>query len=285
MKARYSLVHMTGPTCPPDELIRIAAKIGYDCVGLRTIPTRLSGNASNAGKAAMQATTSGIEAFDIVHNRKLLEATKRTAAETGVVINDTENARIFDGCDVRNYEADLEAAAELGVKHFLTNIWTVDKPFYTEQFAQLAELGANYGLTVNVEFVTWAGVKNLQDAKELLLASGAENVGIVVDALHCHRSRVQLSEFDGLPQSWFNYMHLSDIEAEIPTDTETLLHNGRDERLYPGDGAIDLRALVAKLPDTAVRGLEIPSVSKVASIGLEAHARTALEKAKAALEG
>lgn len=284
MTVKYSLVHMTGPTCPPDELIRIAARTGYDCVGLRTIPTRLSGNAASEGMSAMRATTSGIEAFDIANNRKLLLATKRAAEETGIVINDTENARIFDGCDVRNYERDIEASAELGLRHFLTNIWTDDKSFYTEQFCQLAEIGARYGLTVNVEFVTWAGVKNLQDAKELVLASHADNVGIVVDSLHCHRSRVDFSEFDGLPQKWFNYLHLSDIELEIPEDKETLLHNGRDERLYPGDGAVDLRALVAKLPN-AVRGLEIPSVSKVKAIGLEAHARRCLEKAKAALEG
>lgn len=280
MSVKYSLVHMTGPTYPPDELIYIAANTGYDCVGLRTIPTRLSGDAQTGGMSAMKATTSGIEAFDIAHNRKLLLATKRAAEETGIIINDTENARIFDGCDVRNYEADIEASAELGLRHFLTNIWTSDKSFYTEQFCQLTEIAKTYGLTVNVEFVTWAGVKNLQDAKELILASGADNVGIVVDSLHCHRSRVDLSEFDGLPQKWFNYMHLSDIGWDIPEDVETLLHDGRDERFYVGDGDVDLKALVAKLPN-AVRGLEVPSVSKVAAMGLEAHARTSLQKAKA----
>ena len=280
MAAKYSLVHMTDPTCPPDRLIYIAADIGYDCVGLRTIPTRLAGDLASGGMAAMKATTSGIEAFDLAHDRKLLQAMKNASAETGVPVNDVENARIFDGCDVRNYERDLEVAAELGLRHVLTNIWTDDKRFYTEQFCQLAELAAGYGLNVNVEFVTWAGVKNLRDAKELLLASGAQNVGIVVDALHCHRSRVDFSEFDGLPQSWFNYMHLSDIEREIPEDRESLLHNGRDERLYVGDGAIDLKALVAKMPN-AVRGLEVPSVSKVKAIGTEAHARMSLQKAKA----
>lgn len=280
MAVKYSLVHMTDPTCPPDKLIYVAAETGYDCVGLRTIPTRLAGDLASGGMAAMKATTSGIEAFDLAHDRKLLQATKRASAETGVVINDTENARIFDECDVRNYERDLEVAAELGLHHVLTNIWTDNKPFYIEQFCLLAELAAGYGLTVNVEFVTWAGVKNLQDAKELLLASGAENVGIVVDSLHFHRSRVDLSEFDELPQTWFNYMHLSDIEREIPEDRESLIYNGRDERLYVGDGAVDLKALVAKLPH-AVRGLEVPSVSKVKAIGVEAHARMSLQKARA----
>ena len=101
-----------------------------------------------------------------------------------------------------------------------------------------------------------------------------------MNALRFRRSRVDFAEFGELPQVWFNYMHLSDIEREIPEDKEALIHDGRDERLYVGDGAIDLKALVAKLPD-AVRGLEVPSVSEVKAVGTEAHARMSLQKAKA----
>lgn len=279
MKGKYSLVHMTNPYCPPPELIRVAAKVGFDCVSLRTIPTRLSGSIENSEINAMKATTRGIEPFDIVKDKQLLLETKRAAKETGIIINDTENARIFDGVDVRNYEPDLEAAAELGVHHILTNIWTSDKSFYTEQFSLLCELAESYGLTVNLEFVTWASVKDLKDAKELLIASGAKNVGIVVDVLHAYRSKVQLSEFDELPQSWFNYLHLSDCEKEIPTDVETLIHNGRDERLYPGEGAIDIKAFINKIPH-AVRGVEVPSISRIKKYGFEEHARRCFVAAK-----
>ena len=101
-----------------------------------------------------------------------------------------------------------------------------------------------------------------------------------MNALHFRRSRADFAEFDELPQVWFNYMHLSDIEREIPEDKEALIHDGRDERLYVGDGAIDLKTLVAKLPNAA-RGLEVPSVSKVGTIGTVAHACKSPEKAKA----
>ena len=39
-------------------------------------------------------------------------------------------------------------------------------------------------------------------------------------------------------------MHISDAPNEIPTTTEGLIHTGREARLYPGEGAIDIAAIV-----------------------------------------
>ena len=61
----------------------------------------------------------------------------------------------------------------------MTNIWTPDRSFYTDQFGRLCQLAAQYEQTVSVEFVTWASVTSLQQAKQLLLDSRQENVGIV----------------------------------------------------------------------------------------------------------
>lgn len=43
MKQRYSLVHLTNISCPPPEMIHVAAKAGFDAVSLRTIPMGLPG--------------------------------------------------------------------------------------------------------------------------------------------------------------------------------------------------------------------------------------------------
>ena len=152
-------------------------------------------------------------------------------SETGIRYTDTEIARIADNIDVKDHEPAMAAAAEMGVTHVLTNIWIQDKECYTEQFIRLCELAAQYGQDVNVEFVTWASVSNLRQTKELLLASGRKNVGIVVDTLHFYRSRVTLSELEDCPKEWFHYAHLCDCGAEIPTEVEALVHTGRAERL------------------------------------------------------
>lgn len=174
------------------------------------------------------------------------------------------------------------AAAELGIRHILTNIWTPDRSFYTDQFCRLCELAARYEQTVSVEFVTWASVTDLRRVRQLLLDSGKENVGVVVDCLHFYRSRVQLHELEECPRSWFHYAHLCDCEAPIPTDEAALIHTGRAERLYPGEGAIPIAEIISRIPQV-VCGVEVPHLTRVEKIGYETHARRALEGAKACL--
>ena len=113
--------------------------------------------------------------------------------------------------------------------------------FYTKKFAELCQLAAQFDQDINLEFVTWAGITNLEQAAQLLRDVDLPNVGIVVDALHFHRSRVKLEELESLPKEWFRFMHLCDAVQEIPTDLDVLVHDGREERLYPGEGAIDLK--------------------------------------------
>ena len=266
MKQRYSLVHLTNISCPPPEMIHVAAKAGFDAVSLRTIPMGLPGE----------------KPYDIAKDPQLLRETRRASQETGVELHDTENARIAPGIDVASYEPALSAAAELGIHHILSNIWTPDKAFYTEQFAKLCDLAAQYEQTVSVEFVTWASVTNFQQAKELLLASAKKNVGIVVDCLHFYRSRVRLEELDDCPQEWFYYAHLCDCEAPIPTDEESLIHTGRAERLYPGEGVIPIREIISHIPGV-LRGVEVPHLKRLDEYGYEEHARRALQAAKAAM--
>ena len=97
MKQRYSLVHLTNISCPPPEMIHVAAKAGFDAVSLRTIPMGLPGE----------------KPYDIAKDPQLLRETRRASQETGVELHDTENARIAPGRDVASYEPALSAAAEL----------------------------------------------------------------------------------------------------------------------------------------------------------------------------
>lgn len=277
MSIPYSLVHLTNPAIRPPELIYVAARAGYDCVSFRGIPTRMRSQA--AGEKSVDQAATGKMPFDFANDRQLLRDTLNAAKETGVVINDSENARIFDGVDTADYEADIAATAELGAKHILTNVWTENKCFYTEQFVKLCDIAKRYDITVNLEFVTWSGIKNLKEAAALLKSSGCGNVGIVVDALHFYRSRVSLDELTAAPQKWFNYVHLCDCPREIPNDRESLIFTGINERLLPGEGAIDIRGIVEKIPN-AVRGLEAPNAARIREVGFEKYAKQALSAAK-----
>lgn len=265
MKHKFSLVHLTNLSCPPPEFIYTAAKAGYDAVSLRTIPLGLPGE----------------KPYNLAKDPQLLRETRRALAETGISYTDTEIARIADGVEVKSHEPALAAAAEMGVRHVLTNIWIEDRERYTEQFIRLCELAAQYGQNVNVEFVTWASVSNLKQTRELLLASGQKNVGIVVDTLHFYRSRVEVDELKECPKEWFHYVHLCDCVAKIPVKVEELVHTGRAERLYPGEGAVPIREIVSHIPNRElVCGLEVPHEIRLRELGFEEYARRVLKAAK-----
>lgn len=263
MIKKYSLVHLTDISCSPPKLINIAKKCGYDSVSLRIIPMGLKGEA----------------ALDIASDKNLFLDTKKAAEDTGISINDIENARIFAGVNIEKYEPSLEAAASLGIKHVLTNVWTNEKSYYLERFSELCELAAKYEQIVNVEFVTWSSIRDIKSAKELILESKCENVGIVIDLLHFYRSKCTIDELKGLPKDWFNYMHLCDCEVKIPEDESSLINTGRSERLYPGEGAIDIKNIVDALPNM-VYGIEVPHLRRLKEYGCEKHAKMALQKTK-----
>ncbi|WP_346206866.1 sugar phosphate isomerase/epimerase [Caldifermentibacillus hisashii] len=263
MSKKFSLAHLTALELNPAELTYLAAKIGYDYVSIRPIPV----GADNE------------PIYKLAEDKQLLKETKQALESTGLEILDIEMVRIYDGVDAKEYERHFEVGAELGAKHVLTTILTDDKFFALEKFIELCELAKPYGLTIDLEFLTWYNCKTLQEAKEVLVKANCDNAGILVDTLHFHRSKVQLEELDACPKEWFHYVHVCDAEALIPNDTEGLIYTAREARLYPGEGGIDIKGIVDHLPDIPY-SLEIPHAKRVNEYGYEEHARRCLEKAK-----
>lgn len=245
-------------------MVYIAAMAGYQYVGLRPIYMGLPGEPNYA----------------LAQLPEMLGLTKVALEETGIGLHDIELARIIDGVDLQRYESAFEASAMLGAKHVISSIWTSNKPYYIEKFGELCELAAQYGMTVNLEFVTWAEVKNLKDAREVLQAVNCRNAGVLIDTLHAHRSHVTPQEVANLPKNWLNMVHLCDGPAEIPTDRESLIFTGREARNYVGEGAIDIAAYLAMLPQTVVLSLEIPNLARVKAYGYAEHARRCLVTTK-----
>ena len=105
------------------------------------------------------------------------------------------------------------------------------------------------------------------------------NIGIMIDTLHFHRSRVKLEELDAVPKNWFHFAHICDGPAEIPTTKEGLIHTGRDARLYIGEGAIDIASIVNRMPKM-VYSIELPHIERAKEFGYAEHARRCIQSAK-----
>lgn len=261
--AKFSLAHLTILGCSPPQLIEIAGRVGYDYASLRMIPMRLAGEPD----------------YDLARKPAMLRETRAALAATGLKLHDIEVARIADNVDVADYRPAFETGAELGARRVIGSVWATDRAFILDSLGRMCDLAAKSSLSISLEFVTWSRARNLQQALELLRAVKKDNLGLLIDTLHFDRSHVKLAELDSVPPSRFHFVHLCDAPKARDFSTAALIHTGREERLYPGEGAIDIAGILKHLPAVPY-SLEIPHLERVKELGYEEHARRCLEAAK-----
>ena len=99
----------------------------------------------------------------------------------------------------------------------------------------------------------------------MLKASRRTNCGVLVDMLHFSRSRVPLAELAGAPRLF--HLRTSVRRAgPIPTATEELTRQAREERLYPGEGAIDVAGISQRIPNVTC-SIEAPHLARAKEMG------------------
>ncbi len=266
MNTPFSLAHLTMLSVPPPQLVETAARAGYRFVSLRPIPV----GAPNE------------PLYPLGTDRALLARTKTALTATGVGLLDIEVARIIKEVTPQNYLHALDAAAELGGRHVLSSAWCDDRPYILDFFSELCALAEPFGLTVDLEFVTWSGVRTLDEAASIVKEARRPNAGIVVDTLHFDRCHAELEKLSSLPREWFHFAQISDAPASYSTDREDLIRIGRAERLYLGEGGIDVASILGRLPQVPL-SIEIPNVAKLESLGAEQYARLCIETARSFL--
>ncbi len=266
VRQEFSLAHLTVLGLAPPEMIYVAARAGYDYVSLRPICMGLPDEPNYA----------------LAEQPQLLARTKTALADTGVRLHDIELARIFEGVDVRSYLPALEVGAELGARAVLSSIWGGARSEYIERFGQLSDLARPLGLTVDLEAVPIASVSTLAQTVDVLRAVDRANAGLMIDTHHFHRAHDRPEALDALPRQWFHFAQVCDAPAEIPTEPDAMIHIMRDERLYVGEGGIDVASILAHIPP-CVYSIELPHKARVEELGYAEHAFRCLETLKSYL--
>jgi sugar phosphate isomerase/epimerase len=266
MRQEFSLAHLTVLGCAPPEMTYIAARAGYDYVSIRPIFMGLPGEPNYA----------------LAENKQMLKQTKTALATTGVRVHDIELARIFEGVEPRTYLPAMEVAAELGAKAVLSSIWGGERPYYVEKFAELCDLAKPLGLTVDLEYVPIAVVKNLAMAVDVLSTIKRDNAGLMVDMHHFHRARDDPADLDSVPGEWFHFAHLCDAPGDIPNERQEMIRIVREARLYVGEGGIDVASILSHIPH-CVYSIELPNKARHEEMGYAEHATRCLETLKAYL--
>ena len=259
----FSLAHLTALSLSPPELIDAAAEAGYRYVGLRL--TRVTPQEPH---------------YPLATDPALMRTTKVHLSATGIEVLDIELARISPDEDPGDFQRFLEAGAELGARHVIAQLPDPDRARKTARFAQLCEMARPLGLTVDLEFPSWTETPDLNAAVRVLRGAGQPNAGILVDLLHFARSGSSIADLRQLPAEWFHFVHVCDAPPAVPATNEGLIHTARFERLFPGEGGIDVHGILDALPPGLPYALEIPRATLVAQVGGKEHARLAITAAR-----
>jgi 4-hydroxyphenylpyruvate dioxygenase len=259
----YSLAHLTALSLSPPELIDAAAGGGYRYVGLR-----------------LMRVTPQEPHYPLATDPALMRTTKVRLAATGIEVLDIELARIGPHENPRDFERFLQAGAELGARHVITQLPDPDRARKIDRFAQLCDMARPLGLTIDLEFPSWTETPDLGEATRVVRGANQPNAGILVDLLHFARSGSSLADLGQLPAEWFHFAHVCDAPAGVPLTNEGLIYTARFERLFPGEGGIDVHGILAALPPGIPYALEIPRATLVAQVGAKEHARLAITAAR-----
>ena len=260
----FSLAALTVLELSPPEMIEVAARAGYDAVGLRLIPA-----------------TPEERHFPLLGDATLRRQTQERLHDTGIRVMDIEILRLTPATRVADdFARVLEIGAQLGASEVLVAGNDDDERRTVDNFAALCELAAPFGLHPHLEFMPWTGVKDLTQAHRIVSqvhAAGHANAGLLIDAFHFNRSASRLEDLARVPAEWMRYVQLCDVAGPRPSDMHEIIREARSERRFPGEGDIDLTGLLDALPGDVPLSLEIPTQS------LRERGISALERARMAL--
>jgi len=258
MKRAIGLAALTVLELPHHEQVSAAAQAGYSHVGLRLIPV--------AGQPVIHA----LDAFEV----------ERRLADTGVGVLDVEVFRLTPQTNVGEFEAAMATAQRLGATDLLVHGADSNEARLIETFGRLCDLAAGYGLSANLEPMPWVDVSNLAKAMRILDGAARENGGLLVDAIHFFRAEDSLQALAKVPRKLLRYTQLCDARPERPADLQEIIRQARSDRLFPGEGGLDLHGLLAALPAGLPLSLEVPVSRKLEPLE---RARRALDATRAIL--
>lgn len=193
--------------------------------------------------------------------------------DSGLTLLDVEVVRLRADDDAAAHLRLLDAAAALGAVHLLAVSEHDEHASTVGAVTWLAEQAAQRGVRVALEFMAFTSVRSLDHALRVIAESATGNVGVLVDALHLHRSGGQPQDLGRVPGGELAYVQLCDAAVAGPRD---LADEARHHRLLPGDGHLPLLELVDAAGGDVAMSIEVQSDELLASTTAEVRARRAL---------
>lgn len=216
---------------PASELVRVAARTGFDSVALRVSGSR------------------GPVAADLRADPAGVVRTVQELADSDVSVLDVEVLRLASTTPPDEAARALDLAALLGARHLLAVNTDLPPDRCIEEFARVCALATGSGVRVCLEFMAFSATRDLASAMSIVETAGHPVGAVLVDALHLYRSGGSLADVmaaSSKPGQRIPYVQVCGIPAGSPGPSQDdLLREAVEARLLPGDGIEDLPGFVS----------------------------------------
>ena len=258
-----SLAHLTVLEVAPPALFDLAAAAGYQSVGIRILP------------AAPGAISYPLTRTTVVEWRRRL-------ADAGIGVHDVEFIPLTPDVDVESCAPTFALASELGAKRINVSGDDDDIDRLVDHFGRLCDHAAAASLGVDLEFMRFRIVGTLQKALAVVTRAARPNGRLLIDVLHLFRSGGSPEMLAKVPASALGSLQLCDAPLHDPTDAG-IVEEARAGRLFPGEGALPLKAYLDALPGDIPIGLEVPAARTHPQLGPKERAAAACAGARTLL--
>lgn len=211
-------------------------------------------------------------------------------AQAGVRLVNACTYRVTADVDPAAYGPVLAASSALRIGTLICNSFATEEAIIVSKLAAIADLAKPFGIRLALEFIPVSAVKTLEQAARIAEATGRDNVGLVIDALHLWRSGGSPVDIQAVNPLLLQSVQLCDGPLQAPVG-DALYAEMRGGRLMPGQGAFDLPGLLRTLPrdieveveapNTVYAGLPPAQRARVARVETEAFLATLQAEASA----
>lgn len=261
-----SLAFLTVPDLPPIRAIEVARKAGYQRVGLRLLP-------------AVRCE----DDYPLLTDRQVLRDVASAMDDNEIAVGDLEVIRINKNFQVDDYSRFFEVAQFLAAQNIVVLNDDIDPSRATDSFASLCESAKPYNLFMNLEPIPWTALRDIECAKEMLQNANQLNGAILLDAFHFYRRNTPLAILESIPTSWLRLIQICDAPMTFDPNIDSIRHEARTARLFPGEGELDLTSLLRALPSNNIVSVEVPNASYLTQYSPDERASIALHAAKRVL--
>ena len=160
---------------------------------------------------------------------------------TGVTVADLEVVAFRPETEIAAFTAFFETGARLGARHILVAAYDPDAgSFHRSLCGVLRGRGSLRIIGRSRIHALDLGAGPSRPRAGSSKKSERPNAGVLVDALHFDRSGSSIADLAKIPAGQLHYWQLCDGPAERPATSEAMMLAARTERMFPGEGGIDL---------------------------------------------